>query len=293
MKRLLSLAASSNRLVLTAGFLALFLAAPAGAQWRMTTEAIVGIGHIPVVVEDLESAAIVWRDLGFNVAPEGTNDNGLTSSRIRFEDGAGIELTAVPATGDGSGAQYRALLDEAEGPVSFALHAPELNAVVDVLRGSSYDYQPVSHTLGRRGLEFIFFTWGAPSTDDRAYSRHPNGAKAMSRVWLAMPRSDGRRLRDMLGALGGELTSAKVYAPEAVQSYDVTLLNGEVLILPPSSELIEDRPVIGATFEVEDLDKLRERLDIFQVPWTTGGTEDMSVIVAPDATHGMWLEFRE
>jgi len=271
----------------------LWLGAPsASAQWRQYPEAIVGLDHIPFVVHDLEAASTAWRDLGFNVKPGTTLDNGMTNNHVKFEDGSGVELFTVPAAVDDVTAQYREMLDAGEGPVSLALHARDLNMLRDAINGNGrFDYQPVSHTLEGRNLEFLFFVRDSRAPDDAGYLRHPNGAMAMSRVWVAM--DGGKTLRDMLQALNADATRAKVYTPEATQSYDMTVTNGELLILPRSSQLLRGREVIGATFEVEDLDRVRQRLDIFGIAWKMGGTEDLSIIVAPDATHGMWVEFRE
>jgi hypothetical protein len=264
----------------------------ATAQWRQYPEAIVGLDHIPFVVHDLEAASTVWRDLGFNVKPGTTLGNGITNNNVKFEDGSGVELFTVPAAVDELTTRYREMLDAGEGPVAFAFHARDLGVLRTMLDGyGRFDYQPVSRTLDGRNLDFLFFVQDSRAPDDAAYLRHPNGAMAMSRVWLAM--DGGRTLRDMLQVLNADATIAKVYTPEATQSYDMTITNGEVLILPRSSQLLRGRQVIGATFEVEDLDRVRQRLDIFGIAWKMGGTENLSVIVAPDATHGMWVEFRE
>jgi len=264
----------------------------ATAQWRQYPEALVGLDQIPFVVHDLDAVSTVWRDLGFNVKPGSARDNGITSNHVNFEDGSGVELFAVPAAVDALTTRYLDMLAAGEGPVAFAFHARDLAALRDALQGNRrFDYQPVSHTLEGRNLEFLSFIQDSRAPDAAGYLRHPNGARAMSRVWIAM--DGGKTLRDMLQALNADAISAKVYVPEATQSYDLTVTNGEVLILPRSSQLIRGRQVIGATFEVENLERVRQRLDLFEIPWTRGGTEDLSLIVAPDATHGMWLEFRE
>lgn len=272
------------------GALALWTA-PAAAQWRMMPEAQVGLEQIRYLVSDLEAASTTWRDLGFNVKAGGTWNNGIAYNTIKFEDGAGIELFTVPAAVDKETKQYREMLDAGEGPTGFALFAANLGDVNQALRGSRYKYGSVSHTFDRRDLEFLSVVQDSRSPDDRGYTFHPNGAKAMSRVWVAT--SGGTTLRDLLVVLGADSTVAKVYAPEAVQAFDMTLSNGEVLVLPRSDQIIRDRPIIGATFEVEDIEEIRKRLDIFGIAWRAAGTGNESIVLAPDATHGMWVEFRE
>ena len=269
------------------------IASSADAQHRFTTDALVGLDQIPLVVHDLDAAEDVWRRLGFLVKPGRPQPNGIDSAYVRFEDGSGIELVSVPAAVDEQSTAYRVLLDEAEGPASFTFHARDLGAVQNALQGSPFKYGTVSRTFDKPTLDYLRLTQDSRAPDDAAWLNHRNGASALSRVWFAVSRRDGRDLERLLAALKAEVTGAKVYAPKAVQATVATVGNGEVLILPDAHQLTPGRRIIGVTFEVEDLLELRRRLTDFGTPFTTGGALGMSIIVAPEVTHGLWVEFRE
>jgi hypothetical protein len=270
-----------------------FVALGAQAQHRFTTEATVGIDQIPFVVNDLDAAEDVWRRLGFRLKPGQPHANGIENALVRFEDGSGIELLTVPAAVDETTTRYRALLEAAEGPALFSLHARDLGKLKEELSQTRFNYGAVSHTLDHPSFDYLFFVGDSRQKDDAAWLAHPNGATAMSRVWIAVPRRAGNDLQRMLEVVNAEITLGKVYAPEAVETKIAAVSNGEILILPEARQLAENRPVIGATFEVESIAAMRRRLADFGIPFTVGGVRDQSLVVAPEITHGLWVEFRE
>ncbi len=263
------------------------------AQWRVTPEALIGLDHMPFVVQDLEAATILWQDMGFAVQPGGTQDNGITTANIVFKEGASIELFSVPAAVDELTEKYRAMLDVAEGPTSFYFRARDLGAAREGMEGDGFEYMAIAHQVDRDSMDYLYFREGVP--DEDKYLRHPNGARVMSRVWVATTRSHGRELKRLLAALtlGADTMEGKFYAPGEVQAISVAIDNGEVLILPIDRQVTEGRPVVGATIEVENVEALRNRLMSAGIAFTQGGTFRASVIVSPETTHGMWLEFRE
>ena len=269
------------------------LASATEAQHRYTSEATVGIDQIPFLVHDLEAAEDVWRRLGFRLKPVQPQDNGIESARIRFADGSGVELLTVPAAVDETTTRYRALLDAGEGPALISFHARDLSKLNDELTQTRFKYGAVSRTLDHPSFDYLYFVGDSREKDDAAWLQHPNGATAMSRVWLAVPRRAGNDLQRLFEVLNAEITFARVYAPEAEQTTVAAVGNGEVLILPQARQLTDNRPIIGATFEVESIAVMGRRLTDFGIPFTVGGVKDQSLIVAPDVTHGMWVEFRE
>jgi hypothetical protein len=199
----------------------------------------------------------------------------------------------VPAAVDDTTTRYRALLEAAEGPARISFHARDLSLLNAELSQTRFKYGPGSHTLDHPSFDYLSFVEDSRQKDDAAWLQHPNGATAMSRVWIAVPRRAGNDLQQMFEAVNAEITFGKVYAPDAVQTTVAAVSNGEVLILPQARQLTENRPVIGATFEVESLAVMRRRLTDFGIPFTVGGVRDQSLVVAPDVTHGLWVEFRE
>lgn len=269
------------------------IAFAADAQHRFTSEALVGLDQMPFVVHDLEAAEDVWRRLGFLVKPGKPQPNGIDNAFVRFEDGSGIELVSAPAAVDEPGSANRTLLDEAEGPAGFTFHARDLGALRAALQGSRFNYGNVSRTFDTRSLDYLRIVQDSRAPDDAVWLKHRNGARAMSRLWIAASRRDGRDLARLLTALKAEMTEAKVYAPDDVQATVAAVGNGEVLILPEDHQLTPGRRIIGVTFEVEDIVALRRLLASFGTPFASGGTFGASIIVAPEVTHGLWVEFRE
>jgi hypothetical protein len=69
----------------------------------------------------------------------------------------------------------------------------------------------------------------------------------------------------------------------------------EVVLLPGSRQLVPGRSIVGATLRARDLTLLQRvlaqgRREAQRVVQTRHGR---SVFLAPDTTHGIWLEFRE
>jgi len=116
------------------------------------------------------------------------------------------------------------------------------------------------------GLEWLFFVGDNRSPSDAPeHFAHKNGARVMSRVWVAP--DDPANLRRVLVALGAKIESRKVVAPDPVDAEVAHLDNGDLLILPPDHQLIPGRPIVGATFTALEA-------------------------TPPRRVHGMWIEFR-
>ncbi len=288
---------NNNKLVRAAVFTAAIAAgilSRAEAQQQIVPEAIVGIDNIPLAVNDLELAITTYRTLGFAIKPGPERPNGLRTGLIEFPDGSGIELIAVPEAVDELTTTYRQLLDTAEGPAFFGLHARDMNQLTTALRTERMEFTEEDGilALASRIFDYLFFNRDNSSiTDNSAYFAHRNGTTAMSRVWIAPDRSAD--LQQLLVALGGEATSRTVYTPGRASARVVAVTNGEIVILPKSYQVTKNRPVVGATFNVSNISVMETRLTTAGIPFTKGGTENMSLVVAPSATHGMWLEFRE
>lgn len=269
-------------------------AGAATAQHRYFTEALVGIDRIPVVVNDFEQAQDTWRRLGFLLKRGAAGQDGVERVQVKFDDGAGIDLVGLTGATDETALRYGELLAQGEGATGLSFYARDLGLFAATLRGSRFDFGSVSGTFAAPpGLDYLAIVQDSRAANDAAWLKHPNGATALSRVWIAASRTGGRNLQRLLAALNAEVTGAKVFAPEDVQSTVATVVNGEVLILPSKHQLLEDRAVIGVTFEVESLAVLRRRLADMGIPFAVGGAQDQSLVVAPAHTHGLWIEFRE
>lgn len=230
---------------------------------------IAGIDHMPFAVRDLERAQAAFRDLGFAIKPGRVHDDGIRNAHVKFPDGSGIELITVSAAVDALTTRYVQLLDQGEGPAFFALHVRDVGKLRAAFKAAGIPFaEPPDDTahVPLPGLDWLFFVGDNRSPTDRPeHFAHPNGATALSRVWLAP--DDPAPLRRVLLALGARIERAKVAAPDPVDAEVARLDNGQLLILPADSQLIPSRPIIGATFTARRAQP-------------------------PVRVMGMWIEFR-
>jgi catechol 2,3-dioxygenase-like lactoylglutathione lyase family enzyme len=253
----------------------------------------IGLDHIPVAVRDLEAAAATYRALGFALKPGRPHGNGIRNAHVKFPDGAGIELLTVPAAVDPLSAKYAAMIRAGDGPGFVSFHARDTGALHGALREGGYAFHEAGGLtdLADGRLDFLFWIRDNRSPTDRPeHFAHANGATAMAAVWIAT--GEGEALARLLTRLGGRRERRRVPAPEPVDATVVTLASGEVVILPARHQLLRGRPVIGASFRVDDLARTRQALDRAQVPSWKGPDGERRVVVEPSRAHGLWLEFR-
>jgi len=229
---------------------------------------IAGLDHMPVVVRDLARAQVSFTGLGFAIEPGRPQANGLRTALVKFPDGSGLELVAAPNPVDPLTTQYAALMLQGEGPAFFALHVRDIDQLREALRVAQLPYDVTNgiRRVALPGLEWLFFVDDDRSPTDRPeHFAHPNGATAMSRVWVAP--DDPEPLRRVLRALGARIERRRVAAPDPADAEVAQLDNGELVILPKDHQLVPGRAVIGATFTA-------------------------SAAAAPRRIHGLWVEFR-
>jgi len=68
-----------------------------------------------------------------------------------------------------------------------------------------------------------------------------------------------------------------------------------VVFLPKSSQIIPGRPIVGVVFLTRDLAALQGCLNAAHIPSAAHveAAHHRSVIIGPQQTLGLWLEFRE
>ena len=255
---------------------------------------IAGLDHIPLAVRDLSAATETYRRLGFSLKPGRVHENGINNAHVKFPDGSGVELITAPAGVDDLTRKYRKHLEAGDGPAFFALHIRQPGALAAALTRAGIQYQEVGLTrLVNPALSWMFFVDDNRAPTDRPeHFAHPNGAEAMVRVWLA-PKDPGA-LRSLLEALGGGvIATATVSAPARVDATVVRLTNGEIVILPASSQTLPDRPIVGVTFRVRSLQETAQYLAKagVRVDATPDAAGSPRILVAPSEAHGAWLEF--
>lgn len=254
---------------------------------------VIGLDHIPLVVGDLDQAIGTYRSLGFALKPGRPHANGIRNAHVKFPSGAGIELLAAATATDALSAHYVDLLKAGEGPAFVTFHARDSDHLHAALHAGGHGFRRDGEITTLQAPEFasLFFVRDNRSPTDRPeHFAHANGAVALSAVWVATEHRDD--LADLLVRLGGRRELRRVLAPDPVEATVVTLAEGEVVILTEQHQVVVGRPVIGASFLVPDLARVRRTLAEAQIaPWV-GATPGDRVVVEPSVAHGLWLEFR-
>ena len=254
---------------------------------------LIGIDHIPLAVKNVEQAADDYQRLGFALKPGRAHPNSIHTVNIKFPDGAGLELITASQPADALSARYLELLGQGEGPAYFSLHARDLERLLSTLAAAGFDYskQDGVYTLADPRFEFLFFGRDNRSPTDRPeHFAHRNSALAMTAVWLAV--SDAAPFARLLTTLGAIETQQTVFVPKPVSAKVFAVENGKVVLLPEKYQLLPGRPIVGASFQVADLDSVRRVLRSANVsPTVAAGAAKRGVFVSPKAAHGIWLHF--
>jgi hypothetical protein len=256
------------------------------AQIQMNPDSSIGLDQITVSVSDLAVATASWRLLGFSVQPANDSSNIL----ILMADGTSFRLTTEVELEDDRRRQEQQFM---EGPTAASFRAKDLPGVARVLRNRRVAFTDgdVILKLDSRYFNYLSFVPESSVRLRGPWSTHPNGATSIIRIWVATDRSND--LTELLVALGGEKSSRTTYVPERARAEVVAVSNGEIAIVAKSLELIRNRPIVGATIQIADIDAQETRLAQSNVSFKKYGGDDPRIVVAPEATHGMWLEFRE
>lgn len=257
----------------------------------------VGIDHLPVAVSDLDRAAEIYQRLGFSIKPGRFHADGIRNEHVKFEDGGGLELINAPRAVDALSASYVQLLTQGEGPAFLSFHTVDLQFLEKAFRRARFAYSEDDRTVtfSNRALQFVFFFEGnnRSPTDRPEHFRHANSAYATAGVWIA--DGEDSPLVPLLKAAGGEVATQKVFAPTERNAKTVRVQNGEVVFLPKSSQIIPGRPIVGVVFLTRDLAALQRCLNAAHIAPAARveAAQHRSVIVGPQQTLGLWLEFRE
>jgi hypothetical protein len=239
---------------------------PASAE---SPPAAVGLDHIPIAV---------------------------ANEHAKFADGTELELITAPEARDALTTTYRQHLAHGDGPAFLALYAPSIDAAAARIGGSwkgDIRRGPFLYLGEQDGLGYLFLgPRNASPTDRPEHFAHANGASSLVRVWLAGDLAPERRLLESLGAV---VSRYEVHVPGRVTADVAHLPEGDVVLLPADRQLVAGRKIVGATLRVAALAALEAVLA------RSGGTpparvatpQGTSIVLPPDRTHGLWLEFRE
>lgn len=226
--------------------------------------------------------------LGFQIRP-GRNPGGIANRFVRFGDGSYIEvLAARPGAEMDPGMQAdQARLQGEAGARSFGLKSSQLDSLHGSLSSNGFGITPIfeasltdpdgqgpgkpprwrlfamEHPILSSTLFFIDY---APRTDPvsvadaQAATRHPNGTRKLSQIWLlsADPEAD----RALLAKMGyGDSKPAHLDQVHA-KGYCVPIGAGAVMLLAPdgpgaAADALRQggAQLFGVSLEVDDLER--------------------------------------
>lgn len=226
-----------------------------------------GIDQLPVLVRDLPRTAAEFERLGFIVVPGQKYENGVQNGHVKFVDGSKIEFLNPTQAIDALSLGYMDWLRDGDGALALGLYRPGSRNTPPP--GVFFDKRPVL------------------PTDKLADFDHPNGAIALSGVWLAGSPAE-RQLQKLPGAkvVKGAFCAPFGYGTEAVHYKD-----GEVVLLAEGMQLVRGRPIVAATVTVKSLLALQGFFDGMRQKYRhEAGCGRKSFWVE---TRGLWLEFLE
>lgn len=259
---------------------------------RQPSPLVTGLDHIIILVNDLEAAARRYRALGFALKPGRPHDNGIRNQHVKFEDGTELELLTAPEAKDQLTAQYRRYLAQGDGPAHVVLYAPDADALARRIVGGEFGAQRgglITFPIGHR-LRPIFFGGRNKSPTDRpGHFAHGNSAYSLTRAWLAI--DDAAPELELFLAVGGSLSDEPVQVPESTRARTVTFGADRILLLPGSRQRLAGRTVVGASVVVKRLSDVRHALQASGLKPVAGTSG--TIVLTPDQTYGIWLEFRE
>ncbi|RAJ83592.1 glyoxalase-like protein [Chitinophaga dinghuensis] len=246
---------------------------------------IIGLDHIPIAVSNLDSAAVLYKKLGFSIKNGRFHSNGIQNLHVKFKDGTELELITAPAVKDTLTAFYRKFIQEGGGPAFLALYVQDTNKLVSLLRNSRLPFiidNGYPEITPPHPLDFLFFGGRNKSaTDKPVHFAHSNTAESLISVWLAPDNT--QQIRQLLSASGATLNATSAVLPE-----------GKILFFPTTRRIIPHHPIIGVTLRVHDIQTARNVLTLagfhVSISQTANGK---SILLSPPVTGGLWLELCE
>lgn len=278
------------------GALCLVLGLCGGGPARAADALVTGLDHVPIAVRDLDAAAADFRRLGFTLKPGRVHEDGIRNVHAKFRDGTELELITAPAAVDATTRAYVEMQQEGEGGAYAGLYAPDRDALLARLATLAPGYRPAGMLVmlpeDAPGSYLFFGPRNASPTDRAEHFVHANGADGLRGVWLAL--DDAASARSLLAGLGAEPATETACTPDCAPFPAARFAAGAVTFLPASALRLPGRPVVGAVVITRDFAALLRTLAASGVQAAVHGPRGRRrALLAPQVTHGLWLEFRE
>lgn len=255
-----------------------------------------GLDHIPVAVKDLDGAVRQYKRMGFAIKPGRLHANDIRNQHIKFPDGTELELITATESKDPLASVYVRHLLRGDGPAFVGFYVPQLDSVAHFFAASERVYQRAGRLITfpeNMLLHYMFFgPRNKTATDRPEHFHHVNGAMSLIGVWLSGQSFENER--QLLSDLGASIQAKEVHVPDRITVLVATLLQGEVLFLPPKYQQIPGRRIVGATLLTDDIETVRRTLadSLSFTPKVVYTSSSSHLYLPPDKTFGIWLEFR-
>jgi len=285
-----------------------------------------GVDHVGIAVRDLETAKKTYRDvLGFAVFAGGKHPNGTRNGGPALESGY-LELITFWDRTKTEGGVVAKFLEKHEGLLFLGLDVSSVDDTAKLLRSRGFNIQgpesgsinvdPDQHEqpdqplgswrlvglqsgpvpaaqLPAKSTDAIFFIQYQPTV-------HPNTAKKLSSVYMGVRNLEAsvKEYESM-----GFRAARKLAAPQLeAQAQEIEAGQGTILLLQPResagkvASFLAERGaegIMGVSIEVASLQTARSLLEAntkrhFE---RYAGPYGQSILIPPEFTHGVWIEF--
>lgn len=282
----------------------------------MTLKNIIGIDHAVVAVKDLDSAATIWRKLGFTLSPRGTHSAKMGSGNYTIMlDPDYVELLGVIADTEHNAPLRAFIAQRGEGVERIAFTAVDSAAGAEEITARGYkalgptDFErPVTLPDGSvSAAKFRVFQWPieeAPGglrifacqhkTRETVWIPelmvHANSAKRLKQVLIVTtePAKDAAHLAKMIDGATRNESDGAITVPSGGDRADFVFVTKDVLAKRfPDTSLAgaPERGGVALVFIAGDLVAAEKAVG------SAGAKTEVGVVVPPANANGVLLAF--
>ncbi len=229
----------------------------------------IGIDHMNIVVQNLDSSRVIFEQLGFAIKPGRLHPNSIDNLHLKFADGSELELITASKPKDDLAKEYLRLLELGEGAAFLACWTSAIEEVNSRLLAENpvlgnYGKTKVLTLPEESPLRSFWFMGSKQPTDKAEFTSHPNFAKGIAEVWVneaAKPQ-----VISFFSKLGKEENNGFIKLDE-----------GKIRFVesPPNPN---GRPLVGLVIEVEDIKALEKLLIDNQVLYAKNNERGKSYV---------------
>ena len=249
--------------------------------------------HVIIGTEDISLSKNFFSSiLGFTIKEGRSHSNGIKNFFIEFKDNSELELITVINTKDEISKIYKSLIKQKKYGMQFALRTDKLNEIKRhfAVLNKNYDvidenntYAVLSKSEFDERLPLFFIQYKIQSFN--SITDHPNQTNGISSIWFSTPKLR-HTILDLadFGFLLVDTTKIEGISNKlALMKND----NFEIILMEDNNYKIS-----GVTIRLDDLSKMRKRLDDNNVKYSAYRNEKgNNILLNPETTKSIWIEF--